>query len=56
MSTAAQPWPAPTVGGLVQLNMTTGRVYSAEPDMQEACSKGSSSSGGGSGAAAATAE
>ena len=56
MSTAAQPWPAPTGGGLVQLNMTMGRVYSAEPDMQEVCSGGSSSSGGGSGGAAAPAE
>ena len=58
MSRVAKPWPAPTGGGLVQLNMTAGRVYSAEPDMQEVCGVNSSGSSGasGSGGAAANAE
>lgn len=32
---AAQPWPAPSGGGLQPMNMTSGRVYSDEPDMKD---------------------
>lgn len=35
MSGAAQPWPAPSGGGLQQMGMTTGRKYSDKPDMKE---------------------
>ncbi|KAL4425403.1 hypothetical protein ABPG75_009419 [Micractinium tetrahymenae] len=32
---AAQPWPAPSGGGMQAMNMTSGRVYSDEPDMKD---------------------
>lgn len=32
---AVQPWPAPSGGGKQPMNMTSGRVYSDEPDMKD---------------------
>ncbi|PSC76778.1 hypothetical protein C2E20_0844 [Micractinium conductrix] len=40
MRSAARPWPLPTGGGLLHINMTTGRTYSAEPDLKD-CPGGS---------------
>lgn len=40
MRGAALPWPASSGGGMQPLNMTSGRIYSDEPDMKECGSGG----------------
>ena len=50
LSRAAQPWPAPSGGGMQQVNMTAGRSYSAIPGLKD-CPPGTNAAGGGGAAA-----
>lgn len=53
MAGLTKPWPAPSGGGAQPLAWTSGRTFSAEPDLKQDCPAGGGGLGTAGGAAAA---